>query len=198
MYVLGLIMLYTPFNSHTINNYSDDFYKETYCSCISYIIKTLVHSILYLDNQLNKVKCNSRSMAFELLKLKCPVYRVIRIHVVDISTKNVFYCPFINLFFYILIVSKLYLSQRYTFVNESIESNTKYIEFECKNSENNLKCELHFDRLVDSLFTFFIYVMLYVLLCFINTIIKKKLFYLYRKEKMVFRRNYVFYFLKVF
>lgn len=158
-------MLYISFNSHTIDNYSDDFYKETYCSCISYIIKTLVHSILYLDNQLNKVKCNSRSMAFELLKLRCPIYRVIRIHVVDISTKNVFYCPFINLFFYILIVSELYLSERYTFVNESIGSNTKYIEFECKNSENNLKYESHFDCLVDSLFTFFIYVVrFYVLL----------------------------------
>lgn len=139
-----------------------------YCSCTSYIIKTLVRSILYLDNQLNKVKRDSHSMAFKLLKLRCPVYRAIRIHVVDISTKNVFYCQFINPFLYILIISESYLSPGYTFVNESIESDIKYIEFEQENSENDLKYELYIDRVVDSRFTFFIYVTLYILLCFAN------------------------------
>lgn len=107
-------------------------------------------------------------MAFKLLKLRCPVYRAIRIHVVDISTKNVFYCQFTNPFLCILIISESYLSPGYTFVNESIESDIKYIEFEQENSENDLKYELHIDRVVDSRFTFFIYVMLYILLCFAN------------------------------
>lgn len=157
-----------------------------YCSCTSYIIKTLVRSILYLDNQLNKVKRKSHSMVFKLLKLRCPVYRVIRIHVVDISTKNVFYCQFINPFLYILIISESYLSPGYIFVNESIESDIKYIEFEQENSENDLKYELYIDRVIDSRFTFFIYVMLYILLCFANIITKSKLFYLCGKLKNCF------------
>lgn len=145
-------MLYTYFNSRIINNYSNDFYKETYYSYTRCIIKTLVHSILYLDNQLNKVKCNTRSMAFKLLKLRCPIYRVIRIRVVDISMKNVFYCQFINnLFFYILIISVSNVSQGCTSVNESIESNdTKYIGFKYEDDENNFKYELNFNRLVYS------------------------------------------------
>lgn len=149
-----------------------------YYSCTSYIIKTLVRSILYLDNQLNKVKRNSHSMAFKLLKLRCPVYRAIRIHVVDISTKSVLYCRFIHPFLYILIISESYLSPGYIFVNESIESDTKYIEFEQENSENDLKYELYIDRVVDSRFTFFIYVMLYSLLCFANIITESRLLYL--------------------
>lgn len=157
-----------------------------YCSCTSYIIKTLVRSILYLDNQLNKVKRNSHSMVFKLLKLRCPVYRAIRIHVVDISTKNVFYCQFINPFLYILIISESYLSLGYIFVNESIESDIKYIEFEQEYSENDLKYELYIDRVVDSRFTFFIYVMLYILLCFLIVITKSRLFYLCEKLKNCF------------
>lgn len=118
LYVLGLIMYCIHSNSYTINNYSNNFYKKTHCSSTSCIIKTLVRSILYLDNQLNKVKCNSRSMAFKLLKLRYPVYRIVWIHV-DIFMKNVFYYQFINLFFYILIISITNLSQKYKFINES-------------------------------------------------------------------------------
>lgn len=57
-------------------------------------------------------------MAFKLLKLRYPVYRIVWIHV-DIFMKNVFYYQFINLFFYILIISITNLSQKYKFINES-------------------------------------------------------------------------------
>lgn len=119
-------MYCTHSNSYIINNYSNNFYKKTHCLSTSCIIKTLVRFILYLDNQLNKVKCNSRSMAFKLLKLKYPIYRIVWIHVVDIFMKNVFYYQFINLFFYILIISITNLSQKYKFINELIKSNEIY------------------------------------------------------------------------
>lgn len=193
MYVLGLIALYTHSNSRTISGYSNDFYKETYCSCTSCIIKTLARSTLYLDNQLNKGTCNNRSMAFKLLKLRCPVYRVIRIQSVDTSPRNVFYCQFINnLFFYILITSVSNLSERYIFVNESIESNdAKRIELGYQNNEDNLRYKLHFDRAVHSRCTFVIYITLYPFVCFVFTASKNRLFYLCKKLNIVFKRKYV-------
>lgn len=94
MYFLGLSTHYTRFNNRTINHYSTDFHKETYCSSTSNIIKKLVRSALYLDKQLNYVKSNNRSMAFKLLKLKFPVYRIIRTKDVHTFIVNVLYGRF--------------------------------------------------------------------------------------------------------
>lgn len=73
MYFSGLITHYTRSNNRITRHYSPDLYKEEiYRSCISYIMNKLIRSTLYLDKQLKSVKRRSRSMAFKLLKLKCP------------------------------------------------------------------------------------------------------------------------------
>ena len=74
LYFPGLITHYTRFNNR-ITHYSPDPYKEeNYRSCISCIMNKLARSTLYLDKQLKSVKRNCRSMAFKLLKLRCPEY----------------------------------------------------------------------------------------------------------------------------
>lgn len=92
LYFPGLITHYSRFSNRIIRHYSPDPYKkEIYRSCISYIMDKLAHSILYLGKQLKCVKCNSRSMAFKLLKLKCPECQAIRTRIVHTFTRDVFY-----------------------------------------------------------------------------------------------------------
>lgn len=75
LYFPGLITHYTRFNNRINRHYSPDPYKEEiYRSCISCIMNKLARSTLYLDKQLKSVKRNCRSMAFKLLKLRCPEY----------------------------------------------------------------------------------------------------------------------------
>ena len=141
MYALGLITRCTRSNNRTVSHYPIDFHKETYCSHTSCIIKKLAHSTLHPDNQLNDVKRNNRSMAFKLLKLRCPVYRVIRTEVVDTFMQSLFYRRFINnMISYNLIVSVSSSPQEtHTSVNESIGSNkTKSIELKYQKGEENL------------------------------------------------------------
>jgi len=75
LYFPGLITHYTRTNNRITRHYSPDSYKEEiYRSCISYIMNKLARSAMYLDKQLKSVKRNCRSMAFKLLKLRCPEY----------------------------------------------------------------------------------------------------------------------------
>lgn len=141
MYALGLITRCTHSNNRTVSHYPIDFHKETYCSHTSCIIKKLAHSTLYPDNQLNDVKRNNRSMAFKLLKLRCPVYRVTRAEVVDTFMQSLFYRRFINdMISYNLIVGVSSSPQEtHSSVNESIGSNkTKCIELKYQKGEENL------------------------------------------------------------
>lgn len=141
MYALGLITRCTRSNNRTVSHYPIDFHKETYCSHTSCIIKKLAHSTLYPDNRLNDVKRNNHSMAFKLLKLRCPVYRVTRAEVVDTFMQSLFYRRFINdMISYNLIDSASSSPQEtHTSVNESIASNkTKCIELKYQKGEESL------------------------------------------------------------
>lgn len=98
MYFLGLIH-YTRSNNRIIRHYSPDLYKkEIYRSCISFIMDKLVHSTLYLDKQLKSIKRKSRSMAFKLLKLKCPEQHhaiQMRFGCIYFYEKDVFYYSYV-------------------------------------------------------------------------------------------------------
>lgn len=75
LYFPGFIMHYIRTNNRITRHYSPDPYKEEiYRSYISCIMNTLARSALYFDKQLKSVKRNCRSMAFKLLKLRCPGY----------------------------------------------------------------------------------------------------------------------------
>lgn len=144
MYVLGLITRCIPPNNRTIHHYSIDFYKETYCSCTSSLIKPLDQSTLYLDNQLNNVKRNNQSVEFMLLILRCPVYQIIRLITVDISVQNSSYGRRMNntvIYNLIIIVRKLSRGKP-MFVSETIESdNAKRIQKNYQNYEVNVRNE---------------------------------------------------------
>lgn len=139
LYVLGLITCCIPSNNRTIHHYSIDFYKETYCSCTSSLIKQLVESTLYLDNQLNNVKRNNHSMEFMLLKLRCPAYQIIRIIILDISAQNSSYARRNNdtiIHNFIVIVRKSF-PKKPIFVSETIgTSDAKRIYKEYQNHED--------------------------------------------------------------
>lgn len=180
MYALGLNTRCICSNNRTISHYSIDFYKETYSlsSRTSCIIKKLAHSTLYLGNELNDMERNTHSMAFKLLKLRCPVYRVTRTGVVDNFMQNIFYGRFINnLIFYDLIISVLSSPrERYTPVNESVEtSDTKRAGFEYPKNEINLRSKSNFDRVVRLRCILLIRYSLFVLVLFMLATTENKL-----------------------